>query len=202
MSAVRVAVTSAVTMFTILDPLGNVPTFLALSGGLDDRRRARAANQAVALAAAVILTFALVGRAILEFVGVTLPSLEVSGGILLGLVALKMLEGHFDDPGVAEHGNVALVPLGTPLIAGPGAVAATMVLVDRHQETGARAGVFVGLAVALAIVWAALRLAIPIGRRLSESAIHLLSRIMGLLLAAIAVELVFSGAREWIRLYG
>jgi multiple antibiotic resistance protein len=103
---------------------------------------------------------------------------------------------------VSERGNIALVPLGTPLIAGPGAIVATMVLLDSVSTAPDRIGVAVGIALALLAVWVALRLSVPIARHLPESIIHLLSRIMGLLLAGIAVQLVFDGTRDWIQLFG
>jgi len=194
--------TAFITMVVLMDPLGNVPTFLALSASRDDRGRARAATQAVSVAFVLIFGFALAGRAVLDYLNVSIPALSVAGGLLLGLIALEMLRGRYDDPGVSERGNIALVPLGTPLIAGPGAIAATMVLIERNPGLNARVGVAVGIAAALAVVWVTLRLAVPIGSRLSESVIHLLSRVMGLLLAGVAVELVFTGVRDWVETFG
>ena len=194
--------TAFITMVVLMDPLGNVPTFLALSSSRDARGRARAATQAVSVAFVLIFGFALAGRAVLDYLNVSIPALSVAGGLLLALISLEMLRGHYDDPRVSERGNIALVPLGTPLIAGPGAIAAKMVLIERNPHAGERVGVAIGIAAALAVVWAALRLAVPIGAKLSESVIHLLSRVMGLLLAGIAVELVFGGVRDWIETFG
>lgn len=194
--------TAFITMAVLMDPLGNVPTFLALSSNRDAKGRARAATQAVLVAFVLILAFALAGRAVLDYLDVSIPALSVAGGLLLALIALEMLRGHYDDPDVSERGNIALVPLGTPLIAGPGAIAATMVLIERNTSFADRVGVGFGIAAALIVVWIVLRLAAPIGSRVSESIIHLLSRIMGLLLAAVAVELVFTGSRDWIQTFG
>ena len=194
--------TAFITMVVLMDPLGNVPTFLALSANRDAKGRARAATQAVLVALVLIFAFAFGGRAVLRYLDVSLPALSVAGGLLLALISLEMLRGHYDDPEVSERANIALVPLGTPLIAGPGAIAATMVLIERNQGAAERVGVGIGIACALAVVWVVLRLSGPIGARLSESVIHLLSRVMGLLLAAVAVELVFSGTRDWITTFG
>ena len=194
--------TAFITMFVVMDPLGNVPAFLALSSGQDARGRARAANQAVLVALVIIFGFALAGRALLSYLDVSLEALSVAGGLLLALIALEMLRGHYDDPDVSERGNIALVPLGTPLIAGPGAIAATMVLIERNEGVRNRVGVAIGIACALILVWLILRLAGPIGAKVNDSVIHLLSRVIGLLLAAVAVELVFAGARDWIRAFG
>lgn len=194
--------TAFITMVVLMDPLGNVPTFLALSSGWDSRRRARAALQAVLVAFFIIFGFALLGKVVLDYLHVSLQALSIAGGLLLALIALEMLRGHYDDPDESERGNVALVPLGTPLIAGPGAIAATMVLIERSGDGVERAGVAIGIAGALLTVWVTLRLSAQIGNRLSGSMIHLLSRVMGLLLAAIAVEMVLSGTRDWIDAFG
>lgn len=194
--------TAFITMVVLMDPLGNVPTFLALSSNRDAKGRAKAATQAVLVALVLIFAFAFGGRAVLRYLDVSLPALSVAGGLLLALISLEMLRGHYDDPEVSERANIALVPLGTPLIAGPGAIAATMVLIERNQGVEQRVGVGIGIACALAVVWVVLRLSAPIGAKLSESVIHLLSRVMGLLLAAVAVELVFAGTRDWIATFG
>ncbi len=194
--------TAFITMFVVMDPLGNIPVFLALSSGSTARVRARYAWQAVLVAFILIFGFALVGRAILGYLHVSLEALTVAGGLLLALIALEMLRGQYDDPKVSERGNVALVPLGTPLLAGPGAIATTMVLLDREPGTDARLGTIIGIALALVTVWIVLRLAAPIGGHVSRSVIHLFSRVMGLLLAGIAIEMIFSGSRDWISAFG
>jgi multiple antibiotic resistance protein len=186
-----------VTLVVILDPLGGVPVFLTLTGNMDGRTRKRAAYVAVAVAAAVILAFALFGQLILEYLSISLESLMVAGGVLLGMVALEMLQG---GEGLSDgHGesNVAFVPLGTPLLAGPGAIVATMVLMRQHPAGAARAGVIAGVIAALALVLASLRFASWCGRYLGPSAIQFLTRIMGLLLMAIAVQLVVQAIARW-----
>lgn len=195
----KAGLTAFITMIAILDPLGNVPTFLALSRSLDEPLRRRAASQAVLTALAIIFGFALVGRLLLRYLGVSLASLSVAGGLLLALVALDMLRGRYDDPQITERANIALVPLGTPLIAGPGAIAATMVLTERNHGFAARGGVWLGIALALGVTWLVLTLASPISRRMATSFIHLLSRIVALLLSALAVELVLTGLHAWLR---
>lgn len=194
--------TAFITLVVLMDPLGNIPTFLALSSGQSAKQRARSATSAVLVALIIILGFALAGRAVLDYLNVSIAALSVAGGLLLALIALEMLRGHYDDPDVAERGNIALVPLGTPLIAGPGAIAATMVLLERFDGARQIVGVALAIAAALAVVWIILRLSAQIGAKVSDSVIHLLSRVMGLLLAGIAVELVFTGTRDWITTFG
>jgi len=187
-----------VTVLVIMDPVGNVPVFLALTGTFDDDRRRRAAWQAVSVAGGVILTFALFGEHILELMGISLEALQVAGGLLLVLTALELLRPE-DDAALAAVGrNVALVPLGTPMLAGPGAIAATMLAMRRAGSIGEAAAVVAALAAVLLVAWTALRFSQPLSRLLKENGIHLVSRVMGVLLAAIAVQLVASGVAGWI----
>jgi multiple antibiotic resistance protein len=192
-----------VTILVIMDPVGNVPVFLALTKGETGPDRRTAARQATAAAAAVILAFAAFGQQLLHLLGISLEALQVSGGLLLVLVALELLQGGSGAGTAVEDGmvgmNVALVPLGTPLLAGPGAIAATMVYI-REAESVAEVAIVVGaLVTALAVVYLALRLAEPIATRLGTNGIVLLSRVVGLLVAAIAVQLVATGIDEWVR---
>lgn len=187
-----------VTVLVIMDPVGNVPVFLALTGAFDDTRRRRAAWQAVSVAGGVILTFALFGEQILELMGISLEALQVAGGLLLVLTALELLRPEDDATLAAVGRNVALVPLGTPMLAGPGAIAATMLAMRRAGNIGEAAAVVAALAAVLLVAWTALRFSQPLARLLRENGIHLVSRVMGVLLAAIAVQLVASGVAGWI----
>src|SRR4051795_12908070 len=118
-----------VTLFVIMDPPGTIPLFLSLTSGRSHRMRKRLAWQAVTVAFFVITTFALFGQSILNYLGITLPAMQAAGGLLLLLVALELLTGKADEPMETANVNVALVPLGTPLLAGPGAIVATIVFV-------------------------------------------------------------------------
>ncbi len=188
-------VRTAVAVGVILDPPGNIPIFLALTRDLDLRARRRAAWQATGLAAVLILGFALFGDVVLRVLGISLPALQVAGGLLLALVALQLLGPWRSNDDVTTTHNVALVPLGTPLLAGPGAIAATMVAVREAGDVTGAAIVVGGLATALVVTWACLRFAAAVSRHLGENVTHVLSQIMGLLTAAIAVELVADGVR-------
>lgn len=188
-----------VTVLVIMDPLGNIPVFLALTPTLDLPARRKAARQAVTVAACVILLFALFGQRILDLLHVSLHALQISGGLLLVLIALELLRPEAD-VSVAEHGrNVALVPLGTPMLAGPGAIAATMLAIEEAVGLAGVLSVILALLSALVLVYVVLRYAGWIGRALKENGIHLVSRVMGLLLAAIAVELVATGVADWVQ---
>jgi len=179
-----------VTLFVIMDPLGTIPVFLGLTGGFTMRGRARAAGQAVLVSLGVIVSFALFGQQILDYLGIGIPALQGAGGLLLLLVALDLLTGRAEDPQRVQDVNVALVPLGTPLLAGPGAIVATIVFVRRADGVPD----YVALAVAILAVHLALFLALRFSggiiRVIRDSGIVLVSRIAGLLLSAIAVQLV------------
>jgi multiple antibiotic resistance protein len=188
---------SFVTLAVIMDPIGTAPIFVALTGNQDRLARRRSALQASIAAAAVIALFALFGQLLLDYLRVSLESLTIAGGLLLLLVALEMFRGDEMEPSAGQ--NVALVPLATPLLAGPGAIATVMVLVRRHAVPAERLGVIVGIAAALALVAIGLLLAGRIASLLRPSAVRLLTRVFGLLLSAIAVQLIVDAVRSLTR---
>ena len=179
-----------VTLIVILDPPGAIPVFLALTGPLTQKQKAAAARRASLVALGVIASFAVFGQRILDYLHISLPALQGAGGLLLLVVALQLLTGghseQLEDAGV----NVALVPLGTPLLAGPGAIVATMLAVQRAEDAGGLVAVAAALVTAVLIVYLTFRFAAPLARLLKDSGIVLLSRIAGLLLSAIAVQMI------------
>ena len=187
-----------VTVLVIMDPLGNIPVFLTLTRDATLAARRRAALQSVSVAAGVILAFALFGQQILSLVGISIQALQVAGGLLLVGVALELLRDDHAEADAATSGNVAFVPLGTPLLAGPGAIAATMLYMRRAEGIGGSLSVVLALLAALAVVYVVMRYSGLIGRLLKENGIALMSRVMGLLLAAIAVQLVANGIAHWV----
>lgn len=190
------------TLFVIMDPPGMVPIFLAMTGKSPARERNRAAWQAVALAGGVIAFFAVAGQGVLHYLGIGLPALQGAGGLLLLLVALELLTGKADDPASQQAtSNIALVPLGTPLLAGPGAIVATMLFVRRSHSVGDVVAIAAGMALVLVLVWLALRFSGLIVRLLRPSGIEVLTRIAGLLVAAIAVQLIADAVAAFVRGY-
>jgi multiple antibiotic resistance protein len=179
-----------VTLFVIMDPLGTVPVFLALTAGRTRRARARAAGQAVLVSLGVIVSFAVFGQQILDYLGIGIPALQGAGGLLLLLVALDLLTGRAEDPREVQDVNVALVPLGTPLLAGPGAIVATIVFVRRADGTPDYLALGLAILAVHLALFLALRFSGGIIRLIRDSGIVLVSRIAGLLLSAIAVQLV------------
>ena len=185
--------TTAVTLFVIVDPPGLLPVFLGLTNEMDAKARRRAGNRASAVAFGVIAIFAMFGRQILDYLQVSVPAMSVSGGLLLLLVALELLMGKTEEPTSHQGVNVAVVPLGTPLMAGPGAIVATMLAVQRQPDLIGYLTVAAALIVVMALVWIFLRYAYLIRAVLRESGTVLASRIAGLLLRAIAVQMVAAG---------
>lgn len=195
----RFAVQVFVTLVVIMDPLGNVPTFLALTSTKSLHVQRRLAWQSVAVAGSVIVVFAVFGRQILAYLGITVPALQVSGGLLLLLVALQLLTDTGREPTSIDEVSVALVPLGTPLIAGPGAIAATIVFTRQAHGVAGTTAIAAALALVLVVLYLCLRGSLLIVRLLRTGGIHLATRIFGLLLSAIAVQLVAEGVRGFIR---
>ena len=185
--------TTAVTLWVIVDPPGLLPVFLGLTKSLTTQQRNRAANRASAVAFGVIALFALFGRQILDYLQVSVPAMQASGGLLLLLIALELLMGKESDPVSHDGVNVAIVPLGTPLMACPGAIVATMIAVQREPNISGYLTVAAALIVVMALVWLFLRYAGLIRTVLRESGTVLASRIAGLLLSAIAVQMIGDG---------
>jgi multiple antibiotic resistance protein len=190
----------AITLVVIMDPPGTVPVFLSLVGRRSRPARLRAARQAVLVSLGVISLFAIGGEAILSYLHIGIPALQGAGGLLLLLIALDLLTGReANQPQAQEDVNVALVPLGTPLLAGPGAIAATIVFV---RQANGQPGSYVALALAIVavhlVLWICLRYSGELIRLIKDSGITLLAKIAGLLLAAIAVQLIADAVRGFV----
>lgn len=189
-----------ITLFVIMAPPTAIPIFLSVVGRKSREARNRAAWQAPLVSLAVITLFAIGGQAILNYLRIGIPALQGSGGLLLLLIALDLLRGkESDGPKGADDVNVALVPLGTPLMAGPGAIAAVIVYVSQ-ADGAASSYLAVGAAILSihVIFFLVLRFSTVLIRVLGQGGISLLTRISGLLLAAIAVQLIAEAIRGFI----
>jgi multiple antibiotic resistance protein len=191
---------ATITLTVIMDPPGNIPVFLSLVGRRSREARNKAARQGVLVSLAVITLFAVAGEAILSYLGIGIPALQGAGGLLLLLIALDLLTGKgATEPEAVEDVNIALVPLGTPLLAGPGAIAATIVFV---RQADGQIGNYLALAAAILTVhvinYLVLRYSGLVIRVIKDSGIVLVAKIAGLLLAAIAVQLVAESVKGFI----
>lgn len=198
---VTLLATTFTTLFVIMDPPGTVPVFLALTGSYSKAEQRRAARQATYTSFGVIVGFALLGKYILHFLQISIESLQLSGGFLLFLVAMELLmDKNQDAPDAkSQRVNVALVPLGTPLLAGPGAIVAVMVSVNSGGNSVA-GWVAVAIAILLMhlVIWLTMRFSVELSRMLGEGGVMILTKIAGLLLAAIATQLMVNAVFTFV----
>ena len=194
--------TAFATALTIIDPIGMIPITLASTGRFDAARRSRVIDQAIAVAAIVLLFMGLVGPALLAYLGITLPAFTIAGGILLMLIAIDMLfarpsgarrtEQEERDAQAGE--NPAVFPLAIPMIAGPGTIATVMLLVNLARgDVYKYLMVFAAYAGALLITWACMHGAARYLHRIGMTGIHVVSRLLGIILAALSVQFVING---------
>jgi len=195
-----VLITAFATLFVVIDPPGLVPLFIALTRGMAPDRRRAMARRACAIAAFLLAVFAIAGESILGFVGISMPAFRIAGGILLFLTALDMLferrtqrrEGQQAEP---DH-DPSVFPLATPLIAGPGAIASMILLVGQAGPGWLGTVTVIGLMLAMmAVTWAFLLASPPIERLLGRTGTIVITRLLGMLLAALSVQFVIDGVR-------
>ncbi len=189
-SALTFAVQSFVTLLVIMDPPGATPIFLALVSDKSPKERIRLAWQAATVSLIVITTFALFGQFVLDYMNVSMESLQAAGGLLLLYVSLQLLTGRVDEGDASGNKNIALVPLGTPLLAGPGAIVATMIFVKQVDSAELAVGLIAAVVAVHIIIALALMASTRILSIIKDAGVTLLARIAGLLLAAIAVQML------------
>ena len=190
-----------VTLFVIVDPVGNIPLFLNATEKWPLARRTHAARMAAVTVFVVLSLAALLGEQILHLFGISLASFSVGSGILLLLLAISMLQARTSalrqTPEEAEEAvereALGVVPLGIPLLAGPGAISNVMISVQHHPGWGGLLLILFPIGVVSVSVWGSFVFALPIARRLGKTGIHIVTRLMGLILAALAVELMAHG---------
>ena len=189
-SAVTFAVQSFVTLLVILDPPGATPIFLGLVADRTPKERIKLAWQAATVSLIVITFFSLFGRFILEYMNVSIEALQAAGGLLLLYVSLELLTGSQGGLGSESDKNIALVPLGTPLLAGPGAIVATMIFVQQVDSPAMGIGLVLAVLGVHIVIAISLMASTTILKVIKDSGVTLLARIAGLLLAAIAVQML------------
>jgi multiple antibiotic resistance protein len=197
-SAITFAIQSFVTLFVIFDPPGAAPIFLGLVADRTPKERRKLAVQAASVSLFVISFFAIFGQFILDYLHISIASLQAAGGLLLLLVSLELLTGKDSGSIEARNKNVALVPLGTPLLAGPGAIVATMIFVQQVQTTGQAVGLVAAVLAVHVVIALVLISSTTILKVIKESGVNLVARIAGLLLAAISVQMLVDAIRAFI----
>ncbi|MGB7243361.1 MAG: MarC family protein [Sulfitobacter sp.] len=192
-------ITAFVTMFVVIDPIGLAPLFVALTQGMSATERRRIAWRACGVAIVIMLIFALFGESVLGFIGISMPAFRVAGGILLFLTALDMLferrtkrredRTEEDDDG---H-DPSVFPLAIPLIAGPGSIASVILLMGQRPDAEGTLMVLGVTALVMVIVMAFFMASGMIERALGKTGITVVTRLLGMLLAALSVQFVLDG---------
>jgi multiple antibiotic resistance protein len=192
------------SIFVLVDPIAAVPTFLAMTGGSNRARRRHMAARAAWTCFIVLLTFSFAGTLIFRLFGITLAAFEIAGGLILGLIGLDMLRAKRsptkETPGETSEGSekedVGIIPLGIPMLAGPGSISSVMVLMRQNSDWLHAIVVVCAIAVTAAVSFVVLAAADRVSSFLHETGIRILTRMMGLLLVAIAVQFVLNGFRD------
>jgi multiple antibiotic resistance protein len=197
-------ISALVTLFVVVDPVGLAPTFLAVTEGLSEKLRREVALRAACIAGVVLIGTALIGDQLLAALAISLAAFRIAGGLLLFSIAAEMVlgvrirrEGEAAEQAVDERArNIAAFPLAIPLMAGPGAITATVLLAGRAEADPIHLGLLLAVVIAVAIAcYVAFLLAARIGRFLGVTGNIVLSRLLGVLLAALAVQYVVDGVR-------
>jgi multiple antibiotic resistance protein len=193
-----------VSIFAIVNPIGVIPTFLALTGGYNAEERRKVITKAVLVGAGILILFGLAGQAIFSVFSITIPAFRIAGGILIFKVAFEMLQGErpkadSNDQEIAdalERENIGITPLGVPLLTGPGAITTVMILVASHQEAVDRAVIYGAVLVTFAVAVVLLVMGERLFRFMGRSGLQVFTRVMGLLLAATAVQFILNGLAQ------
>ncbi len=194
------ATTAFVSVLFLVDPPGTVPAFIALTSRFTPEKRRRTALVASVAATLILMGFAAVGNVIFRVLGLTLPAFQIAGGLVLFVVALDMIRAQRstqETPDDLEEksaaAEVAIAPLAIPMLAGPAALSTVTVLMAQAADTAAVGVVFLAIGLTGLVCYVTLRLAEPIQRRLGKTGVHVLDRVLGLVLAGIAVQFVLNG---------
>jgi multiple antibiotic resistance protein len=210
-ATITFTISAFVTFFTIIDPVGLAPIVVGLTTHLSNEQRNVIVTRAVFISAGIIAFFALVGRLLLDRLGIQLYSFNIAGGILLFLVAVDMLFGRpsgtretkTEENEALTREDISVFPIAIPLIAGPGTIATTILYVDlATPEPLELLSVASAIIVTLLIAWIVMRSSVWIVERIGRTGILVLSRILGILLAALAVQFVFNGLATFAHVSG
>lgn len=192
-------------VFFVVDPFAVIPLFLSITRGDDLRKKRRTAFRAAVVTTVTLLVFAAAGSLIFKMFGITLGAFRIAGGILLFLLAMDMVRAQRsrvraspeeEHEGI-EKEDVAIIPLGIPMLAGPGSIAIVIVLMSQARTSFAKSAIVVGCVIATGLLtYVILRAAVALERALKQTGLNILNRLMGLVLAAVAVQFVILGIRD------
>ncbi len=202
MTDLATLITAFTAMFIVIDPIGLAPLFVAMTQGMTPAQRRKIGIRACAVAIGLLLAFAIFGEALLEFVGISMPAFRIAGGVLLFITALDMLferrqarrQDNADDAIDPDH-DPSIFPLAIPLIAGPGAIA-TIILLTGQADSALGFGAVLGvMLVVIGMVFALFMAAGLLERLLGKTGINVVTRLLGMLLAALAVQFILDGLK-------
>ena len=191
------------SLLFIVDPIAVIPTYLVITQRETRAQRARTARRACIAAAFLLTAFAFGGQVIFKLFGITLPAFRIAGGLILWLVAMDMLRGQRTTQESApeitegtEKDDVAITPLAVPMLAGPGAISTVMVLAAQAESAVQTAAVYAAIVLTAIASWISLIVGERLLMKMGQTGIRVMTRIMGLLLAAIAVQFVITGTKD------
>lgn len=192
------------TLFTIVDPIASVPPFLAMTNGESLHRRRQTAGKAVLIATVLLILCGLGGHAIFEFFGITLPAFKLAGGVLLFVVAFQMLHAQHSRVRQTEEeqhegeirDDIAVFPLAIPLLAGPGAIASVFILMERAKNWADIGFVYLAILLTMLASFIILAFAPRLSPYLGTIGMNVMTRVMGLILAAISMQFVIDAIHE------
>jgi multiple antibiotic resistance protein len=191
---------AAATLFFVMDPLGNTPVFNSVLSRFPPRRRAQITARELVIALAILLMFLFAGTAVLEFLGLSQPSLSIAGGVLLFIIALRMIFPHAGAEVASEKDEPFIVPLAMPMVAGPSTIAVLLLLSSTEP---ARIWEW---CTALVIAWAGATVLLTLSpfmlRVLGDRGLRALERLMGMLLVLLATQMLLNGVREFVQSLG
>ncbi len=201
---VRFSLLALSSILFLVDPFAALPTFLAITEGADPARRRRIAFKGALTALIILCAFAFAGEEIFRLFGITLPAFELAGGVILLLIGLDMLQAKRshtqetpgDTQAAAQKEDAGIVPLGVPMLAGPGAITTVMVLVGQAQTHWQMVAILSSIAITAAICYLVLGNSNLVARVLGETGIRILVRVMGLLLVALAAQYFVNGLAD------
>jgi multiple antibiotic resistance protein len=200
-SAVTFGLQAFVTLFVVLDPIAAVPIFLALVSEKPRKERVKLAWQGATSSLLIIVTFALFGQAILNYLHIDLYSLQGAGGFLLFLISMELLRGKVGGESVENNKvNIAMVPIGTPVLAGPGGIVTTMLYVHYAHSTTAKISLALAIVMVHVVIGFILMSSTKIIDVIKESGVTLITRVAGLLIAAIAVDMIVQSVKGFFHL--
>jgi len=191
------------TFFVVIDPPGCAPIFASLTSGASVQHRRAMAIRSVTVAGVILLAFAIVGEAFLRALGISLDAFRIAGGIMLFLIALEMVfekrqerrENRAEEVKSRPAEDISIFPMGIPMIAGPGSIASAMLLTSRANGLSEDLIVLAAIGIVLALTLAALLLAAPLMRFIGDRLEAMITRLLGVILAALAVQFVIDGIR-------